>query len=284
MKVSSPYLLIIFLILLAVPFIYAQVVTQTQVIDLSERARDFFVEATKGNIQGQETVNIFGRFSELAEVMEEDIQTQGGSLVFLQSPETLNITTESVNDTLLGPNATSVLISGLNENFTEITEIVNLSGPTGVNTIQEFIRVNRMIVNGVGNYSVSNAGIINAISSVTNNLQIQIPAEDGESQSSHYTVPAGKEIIISAISFSVQTDKSATIKFLVRENADDITPVVSPIRAVKEVVGINGVGEIRTTANLRFTEKTDLWFRGIGETGGISVQVSYDFVQYAIGT
>ncbi len=144
MKVSY---LLIFFFLLVIAFssiVFSQVV-QTSVIDLSERARDFFVEATKGNIVGQTTDNNFGENLAVG-VAEEDIQSQGGILIFLTTAELITLSSTDATDTNGGAGTNSVEVFGLDENFTAISEIVNLSGLTEVNTTKEFIRVNRLIL------------------------------------------------------------------------------------------------------------------------------------------
>lgn len=262
----------------------AQVIGDTQVIDLAEKARDFFIEATKGNIIGQETINKFGHNENLGTSFE-DIQNEGGTLIFLQSAELLTISSSDAADTLLGANATSIELQGLDGNFAEITEIVNLSGTTEVNTTQEFIRVYRSFVLEVGTYTASNAGTISVIAAISGTKQIEIGIGEGQSQTTHYTVPAGKEVIISGIYASVDSGKSVDIRFLIRKNADDIIPPVGSVRLMREIHGLDGPYAVSSRANLRMDEKTDLWFIAKTTSGATSeVEVNYDILQYAIGS
>lgn len=279
--------LFIFIFLVGIfSFIYlvgAQVV-QTQVIELTEKVRNFFVEATKGNIVGQETINKFGHNEDLGTSFE-DVQNEGGILIFLQSAELITFSSNDAGDTLLGTNATSIEIQGLDENFAEITEILNLSGTTGVNTTNEYIRINRIFVHQVGNYSTTNAGFINGVAAISGTTQIQIGAEEGQSQTTHYTVPAGNKVIITGIFASVATGKTVDIRFLTRANADDIIPPTSPIRLMREIHGLNTPYIALSKANLNFNEKTDIWFVAKTTTGATSeLEVNYDMVKYAIGT
>ncbi len=284
MKTLSIFLFSFLLFIVLTGFVLAQVI-QTQVIELTEKVRDFFVEATKGNIVGQESNNIFGHNLALGTSIE-DIQGQGGILVFLQTAELMAIASDNANDDLTGSNATSVLIEGLDANFTEISEVVNLSGLTSVNTTNEFIRVNKVIVNGVGNYSVSNAGTITITATPSGNLQSAIDVAQGQSQSTHYTVPVGQELIIIHISGSIQTGKTVLLELNSRASADDTTPPVAPIRIIKVLHGLDSAFGDRTFGNLRFDEKTDIWFSGMTTAGGAGaiIEVNYDFIQYAIGT
>jgi hypothetical protein len=260
----------------------AQVV-QTQVIELTEKVRDYFIETTKGNIIGQESDNKFGQNLAVG-TSEEDIQSQGGTLIFLQSAELISISSDNAGDTLGGANATSVILYGLNENFTEISEIVNLSGATSVNTTQEFIRVNRMSVNEVGTYGFSNIGTITGVSAVSLTTQIEIPPGEGQSKTTHYTVPAGNNIILTALRITMDTGKEVDVAFKIRENADDITPPVKPIRTIRDFKGLSTPVSDLIKGNLKLDEKTDVWAVGITSIGTSRIEINFDFVKYAIGT
>lgn len=281
MKVSLIFISFIFLVVTFSYIVTSQVV-QTQVIELTERVRDFFVEATKGNIVGQTTGNIFGQNDEVGTV-EEDIQSQGGVLIFLQAAETIDIiSSDTVNDIFGGGNATSVLIMGLDENFTEISEVVLLA-VTANTTANEYIRINRLVVNEVGTYGGSNAGIITGTSSTSGTVQIQIPTGEGISKSSHYTVPLGQRLIVTRIFISVDTGKEVDISIKSRKNADDITPPVSPIITPRTVKGISMPINAEQKAGVVLDEKTDFWATGLTSIGTSEVEISLDFVQYAIG-
>ncbi len=262
----------------------AQVVGDTfQVINLAERARDFFIESTKGNIIGQETGNNFGQ-NLVVGTTEEDIQSQGGILVFLESAEFISIvSSDTTNDILLGANATSVLIEGLDENFTAISEVVNLSA-TITNTTNQYIRINKMSVNKVGNYTVSNAGTITGTSATSLTVQIEIPVGAGRSKTTHFTVPAGQNLIITTFRVTMDTGKTIDIAAKIRENADDITPPVNPVITIRDLKGLSTPTSGISLGNFKFNEKTDIWVTGVTSVGTSQIEVNYDFVLYAIGS
>ena len=272
---------VIFLILGMVAVVYAQVIGTT-VVELTEKVRDFFVETTKGNIIGQQTGNIFAQ-NDVVGTIEEDIQSQGGVLVFLQAAETINIiSSDIVNDISGGSNANSVLIIGLDENFTEISEVVLLAAVINT-TVNEYIRINSMIVNEVGTYTITNAGIITGTASSSGTVQIEIPLGEGLSKSSHYTVPAGQRLIITRIFASVDTGKEVNILLKTRANADDIVSPFSPVIIPRIVKGISLPINAEQKAGSILEEKTDLWAAAITSTGTSQIEINLDFVQYAIG-
>ncbi len=262
----------------------AQVVGDTfQVINLAERARNFFIEATKGNIIGQSTSNQFGQ-NLVVGTTEEDIQSQGGTLVFLESAEFISIvSSDTVNDILTGANATSVLIQGLDSDFIAIEEIVDLSS-TSTNTTNQYIRVNKMEVNEVGNYTTSNAGIITGTAAVSGTVQIEIPIGAGKSKTTHFTVPAGQNLIITTFRVTMDTGKTIDIIAKIRENADDVTRPMSPVITIRDLKGLDTPTSGVSLGNFKFNEKTDIWIVGVTSVGTSSIEVNYDFVLYAIGS
>ena len=282
MKNHHFFIFLLIFLVVTLPIVNSQVV-QTQVIELTQKARNFFIEATKGNIIGQETGNKFGQNLVVGTTFE-DIQSQGGILIFLQSAELITISSSDAADTLIGINATSVKVFGLDENFTAITEIVNLSGTTNVNTTNEYIRINKMEVNQVGNYSASNAGTITGTSALSNNVQIEIPIGEGTSKTTHFTVPAGQNLIITSFRVTMDTGKTIDVSFKLRENADDIITPMNPIRTIRDIRGIDTPVSGVSLGNLKFDEKTDIWAIAKTSVGTSEIEVNYDFVQYAIGT
>ena len=279
------FILVLLFVLIGSSFIITSQITttQTQVLDLAERARDYFIEATKGNIVGQETGNKFGENLVVGTTLE-DIQSQGGILDFLQSAELINIiSSDTVNDIVGGANATSIFIEGLDSNFIEISEVVNLSAGS-TNTTQQYIRVNKMVVNEVGNYTNSNEGTITATAAVSSTVQIEIPAGEGTSKTSHFTVPVGQNLIITAFRITMDTGKEVDIFLKARANADDTLAPMSPVRTFRDFIGLSTPIAGESKGNLKFDEKTDIWFTGITSTGTSQIEINYDFIQYAIGS
>lgn len=274
---------IILFLLVLTPFVFSQVV-QTQVIELTERVRDYFIEATKGNIIGQETVNKFGQNLAVGTGTFEDIQSQGGVLVFLEAAEIISIVSTDAADDMTGTNARSVEIIGLSGNFTEISEVVFLDGLVSVNTTQEYIRVTRMRVDSVGGYGNSNLGTITGTAFFDGTTQIEIPLGEGQSKTTHFTIPAGENGIITTTQITMDTGKAVDVKLRVRENADNVTVPVKPIKTLRDWRGLDTSFQITSRANLLLPEKTDIWFEAVTTGGaGSEVEVNYDLIQYAIG-
>jgi len=276
--------LVVFVFVIVITTFISSQVVQTQVIELTEKVRNFFIEATKGNIIGQITISVVGH-NEAVGVSEEDVQEQGGILIFLEAAEIHSFNSTSALDTIAGIGARSLNIEGLDANFSTIEEDLNLSGTTPVNTTLEYIRIQDVHVTTVGGYGNSNVGAITGYAILNRSVQTFIDPDEAEAHSSHYTVPLGMEAIITFFSTSIQTGKTIEITLKSRENADDTTVPVSPITRVREFHGLEGTHDELSFANLKFSEKTDVWFTAVGSGGGGSdMEIKYDLVQYAIGT
>lgn len=271
---------IILIFLITFSFSVFVIAESDNVINLANGFGDFFVELVKGNVVGQKSINKFGQ-NDIVGTVEEDVQTQGGTLIFLTSAELMSIiSSDPANDNLTGSNARSVLIEGLDENFTEISEIINLSS-SAVNTTQQYIRVFRFKVNEVGTYGVSNAGTISATAS-SGSLQIEIEGGAGQSETTHFTIPAGKKAILKRMSITMDTGKVINVRVLIRENADDIIDPFSPIKKIKHFVGLDTPLLLTESDGLLLAEKTDLWFTAQTATGTAAVSINYDMVLYDI--
>lgn len=62
----------------------------------------------------------------------------------------MSVSSTNANDTAAGTGARTVLITGLDENYNDVTESIILNGLTGVNTTKQFIRVFKVRVTTAG--------------------------------------------------------------------------------------------------------------------------------------
>ena len=84
---------------------------------------------------------------------EYGIPTSGSALdiTFPSVAATVGIASTSADDTVpTGPGAIAILIEGLDTNFLEISEIVNLTGQTKASSLLEYIAINNATVVAVG--------------------------------------------------------------------------------------------------------------------------------------
>jgi hypothetical protein len=132
----------------------------------------------------------------------EDFTPEGGTFSFLTSSDTLSIVSTSANDTLGGTGANVVLIEGLDNEYRQIFEVINLNGLTPVTSVNSYLRVNqfRVIFSGSGQ---TNAGVITAEDSTTGTVNLgYMSIGSSFMKRLLYTVPATHELFLTNTTFS----------------------------------------------------------------------------------
>lgn len=167
------------------------------------------IQVGLGLVDGVEYFQKFG-FNPDVDGTTEDVWTAGGTNSLLTSAETLNIASSSDADN--GGTATgglAVQIQGLDGNFLEVTENVTLDGQNDVETVNSFIRVNRMFLISAGS-GQTNAGDITATASSAGTVQASINAGIGQSEKTQFTVAANKVLLVNSLHCSVSGGTNIT--------------------------------------------------------------------------
>lgn len=154
---------------------------------------DLYVSSDR--IQGHSVIHKYGQNLSV-ETNYETIWSAGATYSYLTSATVLKISSSDANDDDGDAGARTVLVQGLNSDYSEIEEVVTLNGQTAVNTTKEYLRVFRMVVQSAGS-SNHNEGIIYAgtgtvSSGVPANIYAEIPAEYNQTMMAVYTIPANK--------------------------------------------------------------------------------------------
>lgn len=201
---------------------------------------------------------------------EYGIPTSGSALdiTFLPSAITLGIASTSANDSSAGTGARTVLISGLNSNYDEISEIITLNGQTEVNTTQLFLRVNDAIVKTTG-ATTWNEGTI-YIGGSDNTFTAGVPQQnvirtigvdliDNKgivgSTPSTYTIPRNVRAV--PVNFKVSTDATANKPLLIR---GIVKPFGFPEFSVGNLI-FNGSNQFTFDGFSTLPEKSDIIVR-----------------------
>lgn len=164
---------------------------------------DYFYAVGGGEVNSAEVWNKWGYNSDVDPGTEEIVAHFGGDKSFLLSQgEYLNISSNSAADTSGGSGAQAVYITGIDENFLEAQELVNLNGVTPVQSTTKFLGVNRMVVYLAGS-SLENVGDITATSSNTNKPQAQIPSRSGTTQQAFFFTPINSTFLANYLHINV---------------------------------------------------------------------------------
>jgi hypothetical protein len=131
----------------------------------------------------------------------EDIWNPGALWVPLPAATVLDVSSSHADDTLLGDGLRTLHIFGLDANYEEISEIVEMDGLTPVQTENIYLFVNR-VHGDTGGVDAVNAGDIyvaddstahtDGVPNTAAAIQSKIVVGEGQSQLARYTVPAGK--------------------------------------------------------------------------------------------
>ena len=139
----------------------------------------------------------------------EDIWPVGGIYKFLSSGSPMEIFSDNSVDNLAGSGGRNVLINGLDENYSEIAQTINLSGTTPVSIPTNLMRINSALLMSAGSGEVNMGNII--IRDVANTITgAYIPAGAGITRQAIYTVPSGYTLVINSQIFGI--NRSTTTK------------------------------------------------------------------------
>lgn len=159
---------------------------------------DFFLEVAKGNILGNSAIHKFGRNEDVDTANDADIWDAGRTsdavytYVYPTAARIHDLSSSSPNDAYpSGSGARRVLVLGLDTNFNEQSEIVNLVGGGNAPTANAYSRIFRMIVIEAGSGGF-NAGDVVATAQVDSSISAQINTGNNQTLMAIYTIPNGK--------------------------------------------------------------------------------------------
>jgi hypothetical protein len=131
-----------------------------------------------------------------------DVCEQGTLVPFLTAAEYLSFVSTSAQDAPAGSGATSVYIDGLDGNYNRLSETIATNGTTAVQTVNKYLRVNKITTAGGGG-QLANTGTITFTSVVTSKIQGVMKPNIGNIQQAVFTVPNGFSGIIKDIEYSM---------------------------------------------------------------------------------
>ena len=195
----------------------------------------FELQVSRGQIQGHKTLFKFGNNADINGSLET-IWSHGGIYAYPAAATAMKVSSSSTDDDAAGTGARTVVVSGLDQNYNEASETVELDGQTEVLTTTTFIRVFRAYVATAGSGGTAAGTIYVGTGTVTAGVPATVYAEIalGENQTTMalWTVPAGYTLYITGGTFSAASNNVAQYvlgKFVVRpfggvfRNAADIT-------------------------------------------------------------
>ena len=169
-----------------------------------------------GIAQAGNFVHKYGYCPDVANGVWTTVQTFGGTPYYPTTAVAVELVSDNAQDTnTTGTGAWTVSITGLDANWDQLTEIVEMNGLNPVTTQNTFIRVYRMRVVSAGS-SGREAGLIDATQD--SNIVARIDPEfDGATLQCAATVPAGKTAYVVNMTLSAgKANKAGLARFMVR--------------------------------------------------------------------
>jgi hypothetical protein len=171
----------------------------------------FGLQVSRGQIQGHERICPFGLNSDISTSLET-VWQEGGAYTFPAAATVMTVSSSSTDDdgSPAGTGARTVVVEGLNASYAEISETITMNGTTAVNTVNSYLRVNKMYVatggttaGAVGNIYIGTGTVTTGKPAVVYNM---MGIGTNTSESLIYTVPAGSTAYL--LNFAVSSSNS----------------------------------------------------------------------------
>lgn len=157
----------------------------------------FELQVARGQIPGHSIRNLFGTNPEIGTTFRTPWENNT-ALPFLSAEQNLSLVSTNAADIDV-----KILVSGVDQNYVETSEVVTLLGTLPVTTTKKFFRINDLITvfgNTVGNVTASYDGTVYA----------KILATYGRNQAAVFTVPVGHSFYLGRIDAFTATANNDT--------------------------------------------------------------------------
>jgi hypothetical protein len=232
-----------------------------------------------GCFDGISAANVYGNNPDVGTSFEVISEAGVAAHTFAAAATLLDVTSSSATDAAAGDGARTLLITGLDADYNEITETVTLNGTTVVETTSSFLRVNKAQVLTTGDEE-DNAGDIYVTETggthtagVPDNLAIvdaKIPAGFCLSESTIYTVPAGHSLYIHTVNVFCSGGRDTIYRGRIRN------PATATQTVIFEGVGTDMQSNIIRGSMVVLPEKFSVWGEARVITGSGEVALSID--------
>jgi len=224
------------------------------VVDVTSVSTDHKLEIAKGVVANTTGHTKYGRIPDLDNNQVQDINPFG-NVVLMTTAAALDLESSSVKDKSSSTGAFTVMIWGLDSNWDEITEVLNLDGTTIVPTVNAYIRINKMQVI-TSDTSSGNVGIVTLKNG--NDTQAHIEPEKNSTEQIMFSVPNGKTAYVTYMRGSAGNSVAAGIKQCFLEFM--VKPFGGPwIQSSSESIGNEGGPSVfNTTIPMPIPAKSDV--------------------------
>lgn len=234
---------------------------------------DFGHSVSSGDLVGVDPVYKFGH-NDSVTTSSITLWGEGGIYVTPTTASIMKVSSSSTDDVKTsGTGAWTVQVYGLDANYVEQNEIVDLTGQTEANTTLSYLRVFRMIVR-TGGTGGENAGILYVgTGTVTTGkpavVYSLVEAGFNQSLQAFWTVPLGKTFFLTHIFGSIGKGKDVEFSLCVRPENE-----VYQVKDKSHFYQNNGGKQL--SPPLKYTEKTDIEIRAISDAASTAASGSFN--------
>jgi len=166
---------------------------------------DFFLQIRKKKIMGH-TPKSLGGLNPSTGTSWETIWPVGGVITYPSSSTQLTLSSDHADDTSAGTGAQTAKISGLDDEFNEISEEITLNGQTGVTTVNSYYRVNSVYCMTAGSNGSNKGNVYAGEGTITAGVPATpywcVQAGTNRSGTASYTVPIGMTLYMMNLELS----------------------------------------------------------------------------------
>lgn len=163
---------------------------------------EFYDSVGLGLVSGASRVAALGNNPDVDTAAVEDVWSGGGTYPWMTGATSLEVVSDSANDTGAGTGARTVLVNGLDANYATVAQTVTLDGLTPVALPTQLYRINSALIMSAGSGKV-NAGTLTVRNAGGGTTRAVIPVGYGITRQAVYTVPAGKTLAINSQMFCI---------------------------------------------------------------------------------
>lgn len=243
----------------------------------NRQSKDFYSDVQEGKIPGHSLVHKFGRNQAVPNGSFEMVSLLSIPTAFLSAATTVRIKAGGdAADTAAGAGARSVFVQGIDDNLAVLTEEIATAGASASSvTTALFWRVFRAWTTS-GTYGTANTAAITIENGTGGTDLLVIGLEEGQSQHGSYTIPLAHTGYLLSATLTVDSNKPADIKLVMRESFNDTS---APMPSSRLKIYWDGVvGELIFTPRTpgpAIPALTDVWWEAEGS--GAITEVSVDF-------
>lgn len=180
-------------------------------------------EISRGVVPGFTPISVFGENDNVGSALET-IWEEGGIYQEIPSPTKLKISSNHANDTIAGTGGQKVFVAGLDLNYDWQHELVDMNGLTEVETVNEYIAINILLLFQVGSTDHTEGDIYAGTGIVTVGKPAVVYSKmngstgdfDNIALQTHFTIPDGYRGIVKGLLVNTGKGKEGKAQLYVK--------------------------------------------------------------------